>query len=153
MARRMACDSRLQVVLHGDDGSALGIGHTSREVPQWLKRVVMDRDGGCTFPGCGTRRLVDAHHVIPWPMGPTDLDNLMIACRTHHKLVHEGGWNVKLDERYVAQWYRPDGRVYDPGPRSPSETRSPEITEELEPAPPAKRQLDPWPRLELAGFA
>ncbi len=37
-ARRLACDTRLQVVLHGKDGNPLGIGGTSQITPWWLRR-------------------------------------------------------------------------------------------------------------------
>jgi len=26
--------------------------------------------------------------------GPTDLDNLVLLCRRHHRMVHEGGWQL-----------------------------------------------------------
>jgi hypothetical protein len=35
-------------------------------------------------------------------------------------LVHELGWGVCL-KGTVAEWYKPDGRPYDPGPDPPGE--------------------------------
>jgi hypothetical protein len=30
--------------------------------------------------------------------GPTDLDNLILLCFRHHRMVHEGGWRlIKTD--------------------------------------------------------
>ena len=46
--------------------------------------------------------------------------NLVLVCTFHHKLLHEGGWSVCLKGR-VAEWYKPDGRRYDPGPDPPGE--------------------------------
>ncbi|MEA2506856.1 MAG: hypothetical protein QOH48_1474 [Actinomycetota bacterium] len=78
-------------------------------------RELLFRDGGCTFPGCGTRRFIAAHHIIHWAHGgATQLDNLVLLCSFHHKLVHEGGWRVGLGEGWQAQWLRPDGRSYEP---------------------------------------
>lgn len=114
VARRMSCDCRLQFVLHNKEGKAVGIGRVSRDVPDWLRRELLHRDGGCTFPGCGTRAFVAGHHIIHWPDGPTELDNLVLACSFHHKLVHEGGWDVKLGPRHEAIWLRPDRSRYDP---------------------------------------
>ena len=48
--------------------------------------------------------------------GGTDLDNLVLVCSFHHKLVHEGGWRVTLRDGLRALWLRPDGRSYEPGP-------------------------------------
>ncbi len=45
------------------------------------------RDGGCVFPGCD-RPLAwcDAHHLRHWLHGgPTDLANLVLLCRAHHR--------------------------------------------------------------------
>ena len=60
LARRIACDCRLQVVVRDQGGRALGIGRRSRTVPEWLTRELLHRDGGCSFPGCGTRRFLSA---------------------------------------------------------------------------------------------
>jgi hypothetical protein len=115
-ARRLCCDSRLQVVLTDPDGNALGIGHTSRVVPPYLMRQVRRRDGGCTFPGCEARWFLYAHHIQHWIRGgPTDLENLVLVCGFHHKLVHEFGWNVRLTGSHV-EWFRPSGRPLDRAP-------------------------------------
>jgi len=34
--------------------------------------------------------------------GVTDLDNLVLLCRRHHRMVHEGGWQLtKTDDGRV----------------------------------------------------
>lgn len=110
MARRLACDARLQFVLHNPEGATVGIGSTSRIVPEWLKRQLRWRDGGCTFPGCEAKRWLHAHHIEFWEHhGPTDLDNLILVCAYHHRLVHEHGWSVRLLEDDTTQWFRPGG--------------------------------------------
>ena len=55
------------------------------------------RDGGCVFPDC-TRPLAwcEGHHLWHWlDGGPTDLANLALLCRAHHRAVHEGGWHSR----------------------------------------------------------
>jgi hypothetical protein len=53
------------------------------------------RDRGCRFPGCDNTRFLHAHHVHHWARGgETSLDNLVLLCRPHHRLVHEGGYSV-----------------------------------------------------------
>jgi hypothetical protein len=54
----------------------------------------------CRFPGCEMSRFVDAHHVRHWAHGgETSLDNLVLLCRHHHRLVHEGGFAVQREAR------------------------------------------------------
>ncbi len=68
------------------------------------------RDKGCVFPGCVHKRFVDAHHIRHWSAGgETNLDNLLLLCTRHHRLVHEGGFTIAKD--YLDRWYfkRPDG--------------------------------------------
>jgi hypothetical protein len=42
---------------------------------------------------------VDAHHIHHWcDGGETSLDNLVLLCRRHHRLVHEEGYGIERDE-------------------------------------------------------
>ena len=109
-ARRLACDARLQVVLHEPAGRAVGIGRADRTVPAWVMRELRHRDRTCTFPGCECSRFVQAHHILHWIYGgETELDNLVLVCSFHHKLVHEYRWRVELDPTGCALWFRPTG--------------------------------------------
>jgi hypothetical protein len=74
----------------------LEVGRTSRVVTAAQRSALAVRDGGCVFPDC-TRPLAwcEAHHLRHWLHGgPTDLANLALVCRTHHRAVHEGGWRL-----------------------------------------------------------
>jgi hypothetical protein len=116
VVQRMACDCRLQMVLHGE-GGIVGIGMTARNVPRWLRRAVEYRDGHrCTFPGCGAKRFVEVHHIVPWPHGPTDLPNLMCVCSFHHDLLHQYGWHARLGADGTPRWFRADWTPYQPRP-------------------------------------
>jgi hypothetical protein len=127
--RRLACDSRLQVVLHGGD-QIVGVGRMSRTAPAWIHRVLRHRDGGCTFPGCEAKHFLHAHHIEHWIDGaPTNIDNLMLVCSFHHKLVHEMAWSVLLNGS-VATWVRPSGKVYErPFPASEGDRAPPALFE------------------------
>ena len=115
-AKRLVCDARLQFVLTDTAGNPLGIGRTSRNVPEWLRRQLEFRDHGCRFPGCGARAYLKAHHIWHWEDGgPTDYYNLVLVCCFHHKLVHEFGWDVQMPLNGVVEWFRPDGSRYNPG--------------------------------------
>lgn len=95
-ARRIACDAALVAVVHHvGAGEPLRLGRKTRPVSPAQRRALRIRDGGCRFPGCPRRTHLNAHHVRPWSLfGSTDLDNLVLLCRFHHMLVHEGGFTV-----------------------------------------------------------
>jgi HNH endonuclease len=119
----LICDGRLQTVVYEGARKPIGVGRASRDIPGWLRRQLVYRDKGCTFPGCGTRAFVDGHHVVHWEDGgPTDLGNLTLLCSFHHKLVHEFGWRVTLDKSDNSVWFRPNGRRYKPKLGSPKTT-------------------------------
>ncbi|MDP8955371.1 MAG: HNH endonuclease, partial [Actinomycetota bacterium] len=92
--RRLACDARIEWVLERD-GKAVGIGRRGRAVPGPLARALRHRDMTCRYPGCSRRRWLYAHHIVHWANGGgTDLDNLVLLCFAHHRLIHEGGWRI-----------------------------------------------------------
>jgi hypothetical protein len=92
---RLACDAAVVKVTEDGEGNVLDVGRRTRTVSPALRRALEGRDGGCRFPGCG-RRHTDAHHVVHWADGgATALENLVLLCRHHHTLVHEGGFRVE----------------------------------------------------------
>ncbi|MDP9184803.1 MAG: HNH endonuclease, partial [Actinomycetota bacterium] len=116
---RLLCAARVETVHEGTDGRVVGVGRITRIPPAWLLRQVRYRDGGCRFPGCGTKAFTQAHHIVFWREGgDTDLDNLATLCSWHHKLVHEYGWWIKGSAQSELRWYRPDGTRYRAGPTS-----------------------------------
>ncbi|MDX1481565.1 MAG: DUF222 domain-containing protein [Woeseiaceae bacterium] len=98
-SRRIACDSTLVRIDKDKNGKPLSIGRKSRSIPPPMRRALNARDKGCRFPGCTNTRFVDGHHVEHWADGgETSLDNLVLLCRHHHHLVHEGGFACEKDE-------------------------------------------------------
>ena len=97
-ARRLACDASI-VRLIERDGEPLAVGRKTRSVPAGMRRALHARDHRCRFPGCEQRRHLDAHHVRHWADGgETNLDNLLLLCRFHHRFVHEGGCRVEASD-------------------------------------------------------
>ena len=95
-SRRIACDCSLLRVDDNEHGEPLSIGRKSRSIPPAMRRALRLRDGGCRFPGCTRDRFVDGHHIEHWANGgETSLDNLVLLCRHHHHLVHEGGFSCE----------------------------------------------------------
>ena len=48
-------------IARGNDGSVLDVGRSSRTVGWRLRKALEARDGGCRFPGCGSRLRTHAH--------------------------------------------------------------------------------------------
>jgi 5-methylcytosine-specific restriction endonuclease McrA len=98
-SRRIACDSSVVCIKEDKNGEPLSIGRRSRSIPPPMRRALRARDKGCRFPGCTNTRFVDGHHIKHWADGgDTSLDNLVLLCRHHHHLVHEGGFACSKDE-------------------------------------------------------
>ncbi|MEQ4204277.1 DUF222 domain-containing protein [Actinopolymorpha sp. B9G3] len=95
-AQRMACDAKVSYwgIVNGQqaltDGTRLFVGRT--------RRLLELRDRGCAFPGCDRPpSWCDGHHIIAWLQGgPTTVDNGVLLCGHHHRLVHQGAWHVRL---------------------------------------------------------
>jgi hypothetical protein len=94
---RISCESNLTRGVFGPEGQPLDVRRTKRLVTPALRIAVVARDLRCIFPGCDRpASWCDIHHLIPWSEGgPTSLDNLVMLCRHHHTLVHEGGWRIE----------------------------------------------------------
>jgi hypothetical protein len=109
-ARRLACDAGWVVHREGASGETLSIGRRSRTVPAGMRRALQRRDRGCRFPGCCERRWVDAHHIHHWAEGgETSMENLLLLCRHHHRLVHEEGFGCERDGDGRIHFRMPDG--------------------------------------------
>jgi hypothetical protein len=92
---RITCDSTMSRVLLADS-MVIDVGRATRTASAPTRRALRTRDKGCRFTGCD--RSVDwtnPHHIVHWSRGgPGDRENLVLLCYYHHRLVHEGGWQV-----------------------------------------------------------
>jgi Domain of unknown function (DUF222)/HNH endonuclease len=116
-AWRMACDAQVRAMVHDTvTGRPVDVGRAKRLATATQRRLLLERDGGCTFPGCSHTRFLHVHHVVHWLHGgPTDVRNLILLCTAHHRVVHEGGVTVTADgSRFVFRG--PDGREICPVP-------------------------------------
>jgi hypothetical protein len=110
-ARRIACDAVRTVVkvaatpddlswITGAPVMPLSVGRATRTIPAPIRTALVLRDQGCRFPGCDRPPAwTDGHHIIHWADGgPTELDNLVSLCRSHHRRVHEEGWRIHITD-------------------------------------------------------
>jgi hypothetical protein len=74
--------------------------------------ALLARARQCTFPGSHRTRFVEAHHVHHWVEGgETSVDNLLLLCWFHHRLLHEGGYRIRRDYQGEFYFVRADGRA------------------------------------------
>ncbi|HAK50871.1 MAG TPA: hypothetical protein DCM54_03060 [Gammaproteobacteria bacterium] len=115
--RRIACDADLVEVRRDKKGNVLNLGRKHRVVSPQLKKALLARDRNCRFPGCTHEKYLDAHHVEHWADGgETNLENTLLLCDSHHRLLHEGAYSIK--KNFAGDWYfrKSDGEVV---PESP----------------------------------
>lgn len=107
--RRFACDTLVTRIVLGPRSEPLDVGRRTSVIPPAIRRAVVARDGHCRYPGCDRPQgWCDAHHVRHWADGgSTSLDNLLLLCRRHHRLTHEGFSLELVDGQPVFR--RPDG--------------------------------------------
>jgi hypothetical protein len=112
-ARRVACDSACTLVTVAGSTTSpaigavatrakpLSVGHATRVIPAHIRTALVVRDKGCRFPGCDRPpQWTDGHHITHWADGgPTELTNLLLLCRRHHRFVHEKGWRVCMEDQ------------------------------------------------------
>ncbi len=110
--KRLACDGSIVTIVEDERGTPLEVGRKQHTVSTPLRRALWSRDRGCTFPGCRNKRYVDAHHIRHWAEGgDTNVGNLRLLCKYHHRLVHEGGFQMRRDVHGESYFVRPDVRV------------------------------------------
>jgi hypothetical protein len=92
---RITCDCTMSRVLLADS-MVIDVGRATRVVSPPIRRALGKRDRGCRWPGCDRQvNWSTPHHIVAWAHGgPSNLPNLVLLCYFHHRLVHEGGWQV-----------------------------------------------------------
>jgi hypothetical protein len=100
---RWACDCSLTRVLM-QDSVVIDVGRAERTIKGPRRRALIARDQHCRWPGCDRPgSWCDGHHIVHWLAGGGgEIENQVLLCRRHHRLVHEGGWQlVKHEDGHV----------------------------------------------------
>lgn len=102
-AQRLICTGSVLGTVIDQHGDVLAMGRTRRLVSKRQRRALHLRDQLCQYPGCWRDRHLQAHHRVPWSQGgATDLANLILLCRFHHVVVHEGGMRIVRRDNTVS---------------------------------------------------
>ncbi|KQU37585.1 hypothetical protein ASH04_04870 [Rhodococcus sp. Leaf233] len=111
-SRQLACDCLLTAIVMDENGNPLNLARTARTVTAKQKRALTARDHGCAFPGCGKPAAwTEGHHIWHWADGgPTDMNNLVLLCGFHHRLIHHSDWEVFIGSDQHP-WFVPPASV------------------------------------------
>jgi hypothetical protein len=95
-ARQVLCDASMSRLITDGGSVPLDLGRAVRTATPAQRRALAIRDGGCAAPGCDRPpHWCDAHHIRHWLHGgPTDLANLVLLCRHHHTMAHDGNLTI-----------------------------------------------------------
>lgn len=108
--RRIACDASLLVMTHDNDDNPLSAGRRTRTISLAMRRALYAKDRGCCFPGCTHTRHIEGDHIEHWADGgETKMSNLVTLCSFHHRLIHEGGFEVTFTHDGVFVFTTPAG--------------------------------------------
>jgi hypothetical protein len=93
----LTCDGEL-IPVWTTEGMPVNLGRARRIVPDRTRRLIVDRDRGCRFPGCTAASFVEIHHLVHWrDGGRTDADNLVSLCPFHHDGHHRQEFSISGD--------------------------------------------------------
>lgn len=110
--KRLLCDGSMIGVVEDARGQPVDLARKRRTVSASLRRALLARDRGCTFPGCHRAHYLEGHHIRHWADGGhTSLGNTTLLCTYHHRLLHEGGYRIRRDHDGALCFQRPDGRM------------------------------------------
>jgi len=105
----LACDAEVLPVLFDADGGVLDVGRAQYAWPERIRRAIVARDGGCTFPHNCRRppRWCHIHHLVPFAAGGATAErNGGLVCTPAHLFVHRHRWTARLDGGQVT-WSPP----------------------------------------------
>jgi len=116
--RRWACLAEITPIIVAADGVSLYLGRTSRTANRAQRRALRAMYRCCAIPGCTVAfDNCDIHHVRYFRNGgSTDINQLIPICNKHHHVVHEGHWQLALDDRRNLTLTFPDGAIMTTGP-------------------------------------
>jgi hypothetical protein len=98
---RNCCDGITSRLLLDERLHPLNLGFDSRLYNRHQKTTMAVIWGGCAFGGCEKPpSYCEAHHVVFWKRdkGKTDIALGIPLCKFHHRLVHNNGWEIWIDE-------------------------------------------------------
>ena len=100
--------------------------------PEWMREIVILRDGHCVFPWCTVdARATDLDHIVPYvpmdqggPPAQTNPHNLACLCRRHHRCKTSGRWRYRRRDDGTHEWHGPTAAATSSPHSAPSRSQS-----------------------------
>lgn len=105
----LAAQAEIIPTVLDEAGAVLSLGRSRRIASRAQTLALVARDRGCSFPGCShPAEFCERHHIRGWAEGgATDLDNLTLVCRYHHRNFADRGWRCRLRPDRLPEWIPP----------------------------------------------
>jgi len=94
----MCTTGAITILFDHHGGKALNMGRTQRTYTENQRIVLGAIWGGCAHPSCvSPPSWCEAHHADEWVRdhGETNLDNGVLLCHFHHKMLHDQHWRIR----------------------------------------------------------
>ena len=120
--RRLCCDAEIIPAVLGAESHVLDVGRHMRLASAAIWKALVARDRHCRFDNCTRPPLMcHAHHIKHWvDGGETSLDNMLLLCGHHHRLIHSGPWEIRVVSPGVFEFVGPSRHHRAlPSPRPP----------------------------------
>ena len=95
--QRFTCGSSFRRLVWDGKGVIIDFGRSRRRLSPQAEKAVRAVHSTCVWPGCDRpARWCDMHHKQAWyeENGPTSANESAPLCRRHHRLRHDGGWQL-----------------------------------------------------------
>lgn len=105
----MASEAEIIPTVLNQSGAVLDLGRSRRIASRSQTLALIARDVGCSFPGCShPAEWCERHHIREWADGGlTDLHNLTLLCRYHHRNFASRGWACRVNLDGIPEWIPP----------------------------------------------
>ncbi|MDO9380775.1 MAG: DUF222 domain-containing protein [Nocardioidaceae bacterium] len=123
--RLHACRAGIIPQVLGGQSLPLDLGRKQRLFSPAQRVALAHRDQGCAMPDCDRPpSWCEAHHARePWAHGgATDLEDGVLLCAFHHRMIHEDDWVITFDTDDRRPAFIPPARL-DPYRRPRTSTR------------------------------
>jgi hypothetical protein len=93
---RSLVDDAFLACVYVEAGDIRAVAHLGRTINATLRTALALRDRHCVVPGCGVAYSLEIDHVHPLERGGrTELSNLALLCRHHHRMKTYDGWTLE----------------------------------------------------------
>ena len=135
-ALRLACNADILPSVFNTKNQELWVGRKLRLATEAQRAALIIRDKHCI--GCGRSAVwCEAHHIEEWLTGGrTDIDNLVLVCKSCHHQIHDNGWTVGRDRHGAYELRSPPSPYADLQPGQPRSGPRPKPYADLQPGQP-----------------